>query len=93
MPAPSRMPRYNVQNDGMGPYAVFYCECCDREFRSQPDIKNTLSNDVTQRVKSDLLRKVPLFGGALSQSAAPQISPGFHSQRALQTCPAPNGAQ
>jgi ribosomal protein L37AE/L43A len=63
------MPRYDVRNDGMGPYAVFYCEYCDREFRSQPDIKNTLSNDVTQRVKGDLLRKVPLFGGALASNA------------------------
>ena len=69
MSAPSRMPRYDVRNDGMGPYAIFYCESCDREFRSQADLKNTVSTDVSRRVAGDLLRKVPLFGGALSQSA------------------------
>jgi len=31
MSAPSRMPRYDVRNDGVGPYAVFYCDKCDRE--------------------------------------------------------------
>jgi len=70
MSAPSRMPRYDIRNDGMGPYAIFYCEYCDREFRSQADVKNTISTDVGRRVAGDLLRKVPLFGGALSQSAA-----------------------
>ncbi len=70
MSAPSRMPRYDVRNDGMGPYAIFYCEACDREFRSQADVKNTIQTDVGRRVAGDLLRKVPLFGGALSSSAA-----------------------
>ena len=32
------MPRYDVRNDGIGPYAVFYCDICSREFRSQPDV-------------------------------------------------------
>jgi len=72
MSDPSRMPRYDVRNDGMGPYAVFYCETCDREFRSQPDLKNTISTDVGRRVAGDLLRKVPLFGGALSQNVTNQ---------------------
>jgi len=66
------MPRYDVRNDGMGPYAVFYCECCDREFRSQPDLKNTLSTDLGRKVAGDLLRKVPLFGGALAENVAGQ---------------------
>jgi hypothetical protein len=26
----SRMPRYDVRNDGAGPYAVFYCDACER---------------------------------------------------------------
>lgn len=72
MPAPSRMPRYDVRNDGTGPYAVFYCECCDREFRSQPDLKNTISTDIGRRVAGDFLRKVPLFGGALAENVAGQ---------------------
>jgi hypothetical protein len=70
MTAPSRMPRYEVRNDGMGPYAIFYCERCDREFRSQPDVKNTIQTDLTRKVAGDLLRKVPLFGGALAENVA-----------------------
>ncbi len=31
MAEPSRMPRYDVRNDGIGPYAVFYCETCVTE--------------------------------------------------------------
>ncbi len=72
MTEPSRMPRYDVRNDGMGPYAVFYCECCDREFRSQPDLKNTISTDLGRKVAGDLLRKVPLFGGSLAENVAGQ---------------------
>jgi hypothetical protein len=70
MAEPSRMPRYDVRNDGTGPYAIFYCECCDREFRSQPDLKNTIQADLGRRVAGDLLRKVPLFGGALADNMA-----------------------
>lgn len=72
MSAPSRMPRYDVRNDGMGPYAIFYCETCDREFRSQADVKNTVATDLGRRVAGDFLRKVPLFGGALAENVAGQ---------------------
>ncbi len=72
MSAPSRMPRYDIRNDGMGPYAIFYCDTCNREYRSQPDIKNTVSTDIKRNVASDMLRKVPLFGGALSNSVVGQ---------------------
>lgn len=70
MAIPGRMPRYTVQNDGAGPYAIFYCECCEREFRSQADIKNSIQTDIGRRVAGDLLRKVPLFGGALAENVA-----------------------
>ncbi len=70
MAAPSRMPRYTVSNDGSGPYAIFYCESCDRDFRSQPDLKNTIQTDLGRKVAGDLLRKVPLFGGALAENVA-----------------------
>ena len=65
----SRMPRYDVRNDGIGPYAVFYCETCQREFRSQPDVAGTVRAGLSEkRVASGLLRKVPLFGGAVANS-------------------------
>lgn len=70
MPAPSRMPHYEVRNDGMGPYAIFYCECCNREFRSLPDVKNTVAQDLGRRTVGDLLRRVPLVGGALAENVA-----------------------
>jgi hypothetical protein len=62
------MPHYDVRNDGMGPYAIFYCECCEREFRSQPDVKNTVTTDLGRKVAGDFLRKVPIFGGSLAEN-------------------------
>ncbi len=64
----SRMPRYDVRNDGIGPYAVFYCESCQREFRSQPDVMGSVAQDLGKEVASGLLRKVPLFGSAVANS-------------------------
>jgi hypothetical protein len=58
----SRMPRYDIRNDGAGPYAIFYWDCCNREFRSQPDIANTITKDIGKSAMSGLLRKVPLLG-------------------------------
>jgi RNA polymerase subunit RPABC4/transcription elongation factor Spt4 len=31
-----RMPSYQIENDGQGPYARFSCEMCEREFPSTP---------------------------------------------------------
>ena len=72
MTEPSRMPHYDVRNDGMGPYAVFYCECCNREFRSQPDVKATVAQDLGRKVAGDFLRKVPLVGGVLAENVTGQ---------------------
>jgi len=68
MPLPSRMPNYDVRNDGTGPYAVFYCETCNREYRTQPDVKGAVVQDLGRRAAGDFLRKVPLFGGELARS-------------------------
>ena len=51
---PSRMPHYDVRNDGVGPYVVFYCDQCEREYRSQPNIGNTISSGIGTDIKSDL---------------------------------------
>jgi hypothetical protein len=72
MTDPTRMPHYNVRNDGMGPYAIFYCEECSREFRTQPDVKGTIASDIGRKAAGDLLRKVPLFGGALAENVVGQ---------------------
>ena len=68
MTAFSRMPNYDIRNDGAGPYAIFHCDLCGREFRSQPDVANTLSQDIGRNAVSGLLRKVPLVGGAVADN-------------------------
>jgi ribosomal protein L32 len=68
MAQPSRMPRYDVRNDGIGPYAVFYCESCDREYRSQPDTTATIAKDVGRQALGGLLRNIPVVGGAAASS-------------------------
>jgi ribosomal protein L37AE/L43A len=62
------MPRYDVRNDGAGPYAVFYCDMCSREFRSQPDIAGTVTQEVTQQAARGLLRNIPVIGGLASST-------------------------
>jgi hypothetical protein len=65
----SRMPNYDVRNDGIGPYAVFYCERCSREYRSQPDVGGTIAKDIGKDALGGALRGIPLFGGALADRA------------------------
>lgn len=66
--ATNRMPRYDVRNDGVGPYAVFYCEKCDREFRSSPDVAGTVAQDVGKNIMGGFLRNVPLVGGVAADN-------------------------
>jgi ribosomal protein L32 len=62
----TRMARYDVRNDGVGPYAVFYCDRCSREYRSQPDVAQTIATDVGRNMLGGFLRKVPVVGGAVA---------------------------
>ena len=64
----SRMPRYDIRNDGAGPYAIFYCDICSREFRSQPDFASTVTKDIGREALGGFLRKVPLVGSAVADS-------------------------
>jgi hypothetical protein len=68
----SRMPRYDIRNDGAGPYAIFYCDACGREFRSQPDVANTVKTDLGRSALGGLFRNVPLVGGAMAENIAGQ---------------------
>ncbi len=72
MATPSKMPRYAVQNDGAGPYAVFYCDRCSREYRSQPNVANTLANDIGRKAVGGLLRNIPMVGSAIAENVAGQ---------------------
>jgi hypothetical protein len=62
------MPRYDIRNDGVGPYAVFYCDTCSREYRSKPDIGGTVVKDLGRQAASDFLRRVPFFGQAAADN-------------------------
>jgi len=62
------MPNYDVRNDGVGPYAVFYCEACNREFRSQPNVASTVTQDLGKQALGGLLRKVPLVGHTVADN-------------------------
>ncbi len=64
----TRMPNYDIRNDGIGPYCVFYCETCGREYRSTPDVAGTVTKDLGKQVASGLLRKVPLFGNTVANT-------------------------
>ena len=68
MPEANRMPRYDIRNDGIGPYAVFYCEFCDREYRSQPEVGSAITQDLGRKAVGGLLRKVPLVGSSIASS-------------------------
>ncbi len=84
MAEPSRMPNYDVRNDGIGPYAVFYCETCSREHRSQPDVKATVTKDVGRQAMGGLLRKVPLLGDVVADNVVgedPRYSYSLTSQQ------------
>lgn len=63
-----RMPRYYVNNDGAGPFAIFYCDKCNREYRSQPNVANTIQQDVTKSALGGFLRNVPLIGSAVAEN-------------------------
>ncbi len=64
----NRMPNYDIRNDGAGPYAIFYCDSCGREFRSTPSITKTVSTDLGRQALGGLLRKVPLVGGTVADN-------------------------
>lgn len=64
----SRMPNYDIRNDGIGPYAVFYCETCNREFRSQPNTAGAIAQDLGKQALGGLLRRVPLVGNAVADN-------------------------
>jgi hypothetical protein len=72
MPTPTRMARYDIRNDGAGPYGVFYCDKCGREYRSQPDIAGTIATDVGRQAMGGVLRNVPIFGRAVADTVAGQ---------------------
>jgi hypothetical protein len=67
-----RMPRYDVRNDGVGPYAVFYCERDGNQYRSAPDVGGAIAQDIGRKALGGFLRNVPIVGGAVADGVAGQ---------------------
>src|SRR5207244_6275818 len=68
----TRMPRYDVRNDGVGPYAIFYCDKCSREYRSTPDVGGQIVQDIGKQAMGGLLRGIPLLGSAIADGVTGQ---------------------
>src|SRR5512136_1146440 len=74
MAPPSRMPQYTVHNDDAGPYAVFVCEKCRREFRSQPaKPDNPQLKALGEQTVGGLLHNIPVVGDTLATTASTAI--------------------
>lgn len=63
---PTRMTRSYVTNEGAGPYAVFSCDQCGREYRSTPSLAREVKDTVTRSAFGGLLRNIPLVGGSMA---------------------------
>ena len=61
-----RLPRYDVQNDGAGPYAVFYCDKCGRDFRTEPAVDAGSVQVIGRSAIEGLLREIPVVGDAIA---------------------------
>jgi hypothetical protein len=68
MAEPTRMPRYDTSNEGMGVYARFYCDRCGREYRSQPSVKQTVTDTVKRGALGGFLRNVPIVGDSIANN-------------------------
>jgi hypothetical protein len=61
---PTRKAPYSVSNDGTGPYAMFTCESCGRDYRAQPVLVEEVKETITKSAFGGLLRNIPLVGNA-----------------------------
>src|SRR5579859_2001213 len=63
-----RLPRYEVQNDGVGPFAVFYCDKCGREFRTDLAAATNEVQNLGRNALEGLLRNIPLVGYSVANT-------------------------
>ena len=61
---PTRKAPYSVYNDGTGPYAMFTCESCGRDYRAQPVLVQEVKETIAKSAFGGLLRNIPLVGNA-----------------------------
>ena len=60
----TRKAPYSVNNDGTGPYAMFTCESCGRDYRAQPVLVEEVKETVAKSAFGGLLRNIPIVGNA-----------------------------
>lgn len=63
-----RMARYDVQNEGVGPFAVFFCDKCGRDFRTDPAISTSDVSNLGRSVLGGLLRAIPVVGYSVADN-------------------------
>jgi hypothetical protein len=61
---PTRKAPYSVNNDGTGPYAMFTCESCGRDYRAQPILVEEVKETIAKSAFGGLLRNIPIVGNA-----------------------------
>ena len=60
----TRKAPYAVYNDGTGPYAMFTCESCGRDYRAQPVLVEEVKETITKSAFGGFLRNIPIVGDA-----------------------------
>ncbi|MEI7745162.1 MAG: zinc ribbon domain-containing protein [Chloroflexota bacterium] len=60
----TRKAPYSVYNDGSGPYAMFSCESCGRDYRAQPVLVQEVKETIAKSAFGGLLRNIPIVGNA-----------------------------
>jgi hypothetical protein len=60
----TRKAPYSVYNDGTGPYAMFTCESCGRDYRAQPVLVEEVKESIAKSAFGGLLRNIPIVGNA-----------------------------
>jgi hypothetical protein len=60
----TRKAPYSVNNDGTGPYAMFTCESCGRDYRAQPVLVEEVKETIAKSAFGGLLRNIPIVGNA-----------------------------
>lgn len=60
----TRKAPYSVSNDGTGPYAMFTCESCGRDYRAQPVLVEEVKETIAKSAFGGLLRNIPIVGNA-----------------------------
>ena len=60
----TRKAPYAVYNDGTGPYAMFTCESCGRDYRAQPVLVEEVKETIAKSAFGGFLRNIPIVGDA-----------------------------